>query len=68
VDQFPFTHEFLAGMVGGRRQSITEAVIAMTQAGLIRSTRGKVTVLNRPGLEAVSCECYWSVKKEYDRS
>lgn len=68
VNQFPFTHEFLAGMVGGRRQSLTETVIAFTKAGLIRSMRGKITILNRRGLEALSCECYWSVRKEYDRA
>ena len=61
------TQELIANMLGVRREGVTEAALALQEAGLIRYARGRVTVLDRPGLEARSCECYAVVKKEYDR-
>lgn len=61
------TQEFLAHMLGVRRASVTEAALALQRAGLIGYTRGRVTVLDRPGLEAAACECYRVVRAEYDR-
>ncbi len=57
-DGFPLTHEFLAAMLGVRRASVTEVAQVLRGAGLIRYTRGNVTVLDRPGLEAAACECH----------
>jgi Mn-dependent DtxR family transcriptional regulator len=53
--------------LGVRRESIAEAAGGLQEHGLINYSRGHITVLNRPGLEARACECYCSVKKEYDR-
>jgi CRP-like cAMP-binding protein len=61
------THEFIASMLGSRRAGITEASVQLRQAGLIDYTRGKVTISDREGLEALSCECYPIVKKEFAR-
>jgi CRP-like cAMP-binding protein len=61
------THELIANMLGVRRSGVTQAALALQQAGLIRYTRGHISVLDRPGLERRSCECYALVKKEYDR-
>ena len=55
---FPMTHDFLSEMLGVRRPSVSVAAEALQTAGLITYRRGKVTVLDRPGLEAASCECY----------
>ena len=54
-------------MLGVRREGVTEAALQLQSAGLISYTRGHITVLDRPGLEKRSCECYAVVKKEYDR-
>jgi hypothetical protein len=61
------THEFLAQMLGVRRASVSEVVEALQADRLIRSERGRVTVLDRCGLEAASCECYRAVRDEFDR-
>lgn len=61
------TQELIANMLGVRREGVTEAAGHLQKAGLIRYRRGHITVLNRPGLERRSCECYGVVKKEYDR-
>ena len=60
--EFPMTHEFLAEMLGVRRATITEAAIALQQAGLIRHARGRVAIADRAGLEAVACECYQAMR------
>ena len=61
------TQELIANMLGVRREGVTEAAGKLQQAGLIHYSRGKITVVNRPGLEARVCECYQVVKKEFDR-
>ncbi len=66
-DQFPITHEFLSSMLGVRRATVTVAAGILQKAGLIRYTRGKMTILDRPKLEEASCECYRTVREMYDR-
>jgi CRP-like cAMP-binding protein len=61
------TQELIANMLGVRRQGVTEGALKLQHAGLIQYARGHITVLDRPGLEKRSCECYAVVKKEYDR-
>jgi CRP-like cAMP-binding protein len=61
------TQELIANMLGVRREGVTEAAGNLQKVGLIRYTRGHITVLNRPGLEQRACECYGVVKREYDR-
>jgi CRP-like cAMP-binding protein len=61
------TQELIANMLGVRREGVTEGALKLQQAGLIRYTRGHITVLDRPGLEKRSCECYAVVRKEYFR-
>jgi CRP-like cAMP-binding protein len=61
------TQELIANMLGVRREGVTEGALKLQSAGLIKYSRGHITVLNRPGLEMRSCECYAVVKKEYDR-
>ena len=61
------TQELIANMLGVRREGVTEAAVKLQKAGLIKYSRGRITVIDRPGLEQRSCECYAVVKKEYDR-
>ncbi|HET6788263.1 MAG TPA: Crp/Fnr family transcriptional regulator [Aquabacterium sp.] len=61
------TQELIANMLGVRREGVTEAALKLQKAGLISYTRGRITVLDRPGLEARVCECYAVVKREYER-
>ena len=61
------TQELIANMLGVRREGVTAAALQLQMAKLIRYSRGRITVLDRPGLEQRSCECYAVVKKEYDR-
>jgi CRP-like cAMP-binding protein len=61
------TQELIANMLGVRREGVTEAAGKLQTAGLIRYRRGRITVLDRAGLEQRVCECYSVVKKEYDR-
>ncbi len=61
------TQEPIANMIGVRREGVTEAARSLQASGLIRYVRGHITVLDRPGLEKRTCECYAVVKKEYDR-
>jgi len=66
-NELSMTQELIANMLGVRREGVTEAAGKLQDAGLIRYSRGKITVLDRPGLEARSCECYQVVKTEMDR-
>ena len=61
------TQELIANMLGVRREGVTEAAGKLQARGLIQYRRGQITVLDRPGLEHASCECYAVVKKEFDR-
>ena len=61
------TQEQVAGMLGVRREGITEVAGKLKRAGLISYRRGHIAVLERVGLEARACECYGVVKKELDR-
>jgi CRP-like cAMP-binding protein len=66
-NELVMTQELIANMLGVRREGVTEGALKLQQAGLIRYARGHITVIDRPGLEERSCECYQVVKKEYDR-
>jgi CRP-like cAMP-binding protein len=61
------TQELIANMLGVRREGVTEAALKVQKAGLIKYSRGHITILDRPGLERRTCECYRVVKKEYER-
>jgi len=64
---FPMTHDFLSEMLGVRRPSVSVAAEALQDAGFISYHRGKITVLDRPGLEAASCNCYHLIRERFDR-
>jgi len=66
-NELMMTQELIANMLGVRREGVTEAAGKLQRQGLILYNRGHITVLDRPGLEAQSCECYKVVKTEYDR-
>ncbi|WP_020680862.1 Crp/Fnr family transcriptional regulator [Marinobacterium rhizophilum] len=66
-DELLMTQELIANMLGVRREGVTEAAGKLQEAGLIHYHRGRITVVDRAGLEARSCECYAVVKREYDR-
>lgn len=66
-NELVMTQELIANMLGVRREGVTQAAGLLQLAGLIRYQRGKITVLDRPGLEKRVCECYQVVKKESDR-
>ena len=67
ANELVMTQELIANMLGVRREGVTEAAGKLQKAGLIQYQRGHITVLDRAGLEARSCECYAVVKQEYDR-
>jgi CRP-like cAMP-binding protein len=66
-NELVMTQELIANMLGVRREGVTEGALKLQEAGLIRYSRGRITVLDRKGLEARSCECYQVVKEEYER-
>jgi CRP-like cAMP-binding protein len=65
-EALPYTHEFLSSMLGTNRKSVTVAALSMQAAGLISYRRGRIQVLDRPGLEEAACECYAVVKERFD--
>jgi CRP-like cAMP-binding protein len=67
TQELTMTQELVAGMLGVRREGVTEAAGKLQRAGLISYRRGHISVLDRKGLEAQTCECYGVVKKEMDR-
>lgn len=66
-NELTMTQELIANMLGVRREGVTEAAGRLQRAGLIEYSRGRITVLDRPGLEDRVCECYQVVKTESDR-
>lgn len=66
-DELVMTQELIANMLGVRREGVTGGALKLQQAGLIAYARGRITVLDRKGLELRTCECYAVVKREYDR-
>jgi CRP-like cAMP-binding protein len=67
ADQFLLTQEFLAAMLGMRRARVNAVARVLRKRGLMRYSRGLITILDRPGLEAAACPCYGIIKAEYDR-
>ena len=67
ANELVMTQELIANMLGVRREGVTETALKLQHANLIRYARGRITVLDRPGLEKRACECYGVVRKEYDR-
>jgi len=65
VDTFPLTQEFLSHMLGVRRATVNVATGMLKKAGFIRYVRGKLSVIDRPGLESASCDCYQAIVKVY---
>jgi CRP-like cAMP-binding protein len=66
-NEFPLTQEFIAQMLGVRRSGVTVAAGILSQAGMIRYSRGRITILNREDLEATSGESYRMIKTEFSR-
>jgi CRP-like cAMP-binding protein len=66
-ESIPLTHDFLAKMLGVRRPSVTLAAGALQRAGLIDSSRGMLRIVNREGLEGISCDCYRLVRGHYEQ-
>jgi Mn-dependent DtxR family transcriptional regulator len=66
-DELLMTQELIANMLGVRREGVTEAAGKLQADGLIRYSRGRIKVLDRPGLEARVCECYQVVRQEDER-
>jgi CRP-like cAMP-binding protein len=67
VDEFVLTQEFLSQMLGVRRATVTIAAGTLQRAGLIRYTRGRMTIVDRKKLERASCDCYRGIRREYNR-
>ena len=66
-EELVMTHELLANLLGVRREGVTAAATKLQLAGVIRYSRGRISVLHRDRLEQRACECYSGAKKEYDR-
>jgi len=65
-EALPYTHEFLSHILGTNRKSVTLAAQSLQTAGLISYQRGRIQVVDRPGLEKASCECYAIVKERFE--
>jgi len=68
ADAFPLTHEFLAHMLGLRREGVTQAASALKRRKVISYTRGRIQILDLGGLRKASCACYQTVKDVFDRA
>jgi CRP-like cAMP-binding protein len=66
-DELVMTQELIANMLGVRREGVTEGALKLQKAGLIAYARGRITIIDRHGLELRTCECYEVVKREYAR-
>jgi CRP-like cAMP-binding protein len=66
-DEFVMTQEFMAMMLGVRRAGVSVAIGILQKAGVIGHAYGRVTILDRAGLEAASCECYGAVQRQFGR-
>src|SRR4028119_1427116 len=66
-DSFLLTQEFLAQMLGVQRPTVSGVATTLQQTGLIRYSRGKMTICDRSRLEATSCECYGIVTQQFER-
>jgi CRP-like cAMP-binding protein len=66
-DTLNLTHEMVAGMIGTRRAGVTMAALALREKNLVSATRGRISILDRPGLEAAACECYSIIRQEFSR-
>jgi CRP-like cAMP-binding protein len=66
-DSFQITQDFLAQMLGVRRATVSESARTLHQAGLIRYSRGRITVVDRDGLQAAACQCYLTIRHEFDK-
>lgn len=64
--ELPLTHEFIAQMLGVRRAGVTTAALALQSSGLIHYRRGRISILDRQGMEGIACECYSILKAEFD--
>jgi len=67
ANRLTMTQELIANMLGVRREGVTEAASKLQKLGVIEYSRGQITVLDRPKLERLCCECYAVVKRETDR-
>jgi CRP-like cAMP-binding protein len=67
TDEFRLTQDFISNMLGVRREGVTAAAGRLQEQGLISYVRGRITILDRLGLEATVCECYKVINDEYDR-
>jgi CRP-like cAMP-binding protein len=65
-DALPLTQEFLAQMLGIRRASVSVAASILQRAGLIKYARGRVTIVDRSGLEEAACECYEAIRQQLE--
>jgi DNA-binding GntR family transcriptional regulator len=63
----PLTQEFLSQMLGTRRSTVSVAASVLQKAGMISYTRGNVTIINKPKLEAAACECYEIIQQQKTR-
>lgn len=66
-DTYPMTHDFLGMMLGVRRAGISTAAMVLQKAGLIRYGSGRITIIDRPGLESAGCECYGITRRASER-
>ncbi len=65
-NELPLTQELLAQMLGVRRPSVSDVAGSLQRAGLISYRHGRITILDRPGLETASCECYRIVRQQFE--